>query len=693
VSITIFTLRYREIDKIVFTFYINIVNINIHHFFVAIFLKFVFVFFVLVSLPKKYGYTLIFDDWVFLDCGKDFVVAEVVNIEMRALTTAFMTWFVLGDGFRNNLNSKVTPGFRRNPIFMPSSFSSYRAEVHLYGVNRDGKDKPSTETVDSDETERMVEAIVRAMEEGREDDLTKAGLKVTHKSKSRELEEKLNDPQVSENILGIISPAEEEIITTLEKYEAMEGGPPQANTKPNPSKVDDALLKELTADARNTVCAIQDKGPSLQLLCDEKGSIDAQLNFFEDGYKPQKVFESKMDIGGSHLDNELSLKKTPEKDNSMTMESLLEPQTQRHAARATVISAIESGDTIDTTSAPQLAATEIPPTVSFQPKADLNSKGETLSPKSELHINNHSNHMNSQDNDITKSAKEMAHKILKMKKDEAKSASDDSKADVNVNDDTNTETKVNPDDTAQTQLIFQQLLQTSMEQSIDIDRIKKDTIKDTFDAVKEGNLAGLDLNNILGDALSTISNEMGINVTELFQNDNNTNEMKQILSTSMSELMTHMKDLDIESEKLYEKLNHLSNELKQETQNFEDDKNYELEQLLQIQNKFRDEYTKSSNQMQISSEELGKVLAEFEQTGDIITNLAMFPIKNNGQKIAFILGLALLFKVPFDSLQLYMIRSTDFSDWFTNFTQSVLCLACMNHYGLLRAIANQFKKK
>ena len=94
-------------------------------------------------------------------------------------------------------------------------------------------------------------------------------------------------------------------------------------------------------------------------------------------------------------------------------------------------------------------------------------------------------------------------------------------------------------------------------------------------------------------------------------------------------------------------------------------------------------------QMKMSAEDLAKTLAELEQTGDVMTSLAMFPIKNTGQKGAFVLGLALLFKVPFDAFQLFAVRSTEFSDWFTIFTQSALCVAFFNHYGLVRSIFNE----
>ena len=78
-----------------------------------------------------------------------------------------------------------------------------------------------------------------------------------------------------------------------------------------------------------------------------------------------------------------------------------------------------------------------------------------------------------------------------------------------------------------------------------------------------------------------------------------------------------------------------------------------------------------------------------EANADVLTALAMFPFKSNDKKVCFVLGLALLFKIPFDVSFLYSVRSLDFTDWFTVITQSVLCLALMNHYGMLRALFNK----
>ena len=242
----------------------------------------------------------------------------------------------------------------------------------------------------------------------------------------------------------------------------------------------------------------------------------------------------------------------------------------------------------------------------------------------------------------------------------------------------------------QAQAIFQQLLKTSMDTGVDAgDVVDCSTKSATVDAVKRGDLDSLDMDAILGEALSTISKNMGIDIKTELKSGQGSEDMQRIVGATMSELAANMKDLDEESTKLYEKLGRLQEDLADSTREFEEKKEYELEQLLAMQGKFQGDFEKSSMQMKTSAEDLAKTLAELEQTGDVMTSLAMFPIKNSVQKGAFVLGLALLFKVPFDALQLFAVRSTDFSDWFTIFTQSALCVAFFSHYGLVRAVFNE----
>lgn len=259
-------------------------------------------------------------------------------------------------------------------------------------------------------------------------------------------------------------------------------------------------------------------------------------------------------------------------------------------------------------------------------------------------------------------------------------------------------------DVGQSQAIFQHLLKTTMDATMGEGteagsgggdrcgegRVDAQVMKETVAAVQTGDLDSLDMDCILGEALTSITKSLGIDMKEELRGRvGSDGEMQQILGNNMAELVANMKGLDDENAKLLAKLGRLQEDLQNSAAEFEEEKEFELEQLLAMQGKFLGEFEKSTAQVQLSAKDLVRTVAELEQTGDVLTSLAMFSVKNNSQKAAFVLGLALAFKVPFDALQLFLMRGTEFSDWLTIFTQSVLCVAFMNHYGLVRAALNE----
>lgn len=109
----------------------------------------------------------------------------------------------------------------------------------------------------------------------------------------------------------------------------------------------------------------------------------------------------------------------------------------------------------------------------------------------------------------------------------------------------------------------------------------------------------MDVNAILGDALSALTNELGIDMTKELENDPQaSSKMKAIVASSMQELAKNMEDLDKQSVELYEKLGNLQEELVNETTQFEEAKQMELGELLQMQNKFKTDFEKSSDMVQ-----------------------------------------------------------------------------------------------
>jgi SMC interacting uncharacterized protein involved in chromosome segregation len=118
-----------------------------------------------------------------------------------------------------------------------------------------------------------------------------------------------------------------------------------------------------------------------------------------------------------------------------------------------------------------------------------------------------------------------------------------------------------------------------------------------------------------------------------------------------------MEELDKQSAELYQRLENLQEELKRETSEFEEVKQMELGELLQMQNKFKVDFDKSTSMVQSKALDAKSLMDDLENNADFITALAMFPLKSNDKKIAFVCGLTLLLKIPFDSSYLFAIRS------------------------------------
>jgi hypothetical protein len=153
----------------------------------------------------------------------------------------------------------------------------------------------------------------------------------------------------------------------------------------------------------------------------------------------------------------------------------------------------------------------------------------------------------------------------------------------------------------------------------------------------------------------------------------------------MAELATNMAALDEQSQQLYQKLGNLEEELRKDSEAFDRQKSSELEELLGRQTSLQKDIDYSRDRVQATSQQLEKLMSDLDEKADVLTSLALFPIKSTDKKVAFVFGLALLFKVPFDALKLFNIRTLDPSDFLGLVTQAGLCLAFFNHYGLVKA--------
>ena len=142
---------------------------------------------------------------------------------------------------------------------------------------------------------------------------------------------------------------------------------------------------------------------------------------------------------------------------------------------------------------------------------------------------------------------------------------------------------------------------------------------------------------------------------------------------------------------LYDQLSTLEADLRRETADFDEKKQLELGDLLESQNALQSEFSKSRAKVEVTVAQLENMMKDLDDNADFLTSLALFSVKTVDKKAAFILGLALVFKVPFDASQLIALRSLDGSDWLTVGTQALLSLVCLNHYGILPALFRKSK--
>ena len=149
----------------------------------------------------------------------------------------------------------------------------------------------------------------------------------------------------------------------------------------------------------------------------------------------------------------------------------------------------------------------------------------------------------------------------------------------------------------------------------------------------------------------------------------------------MEELAQSMEDLDDESAQLYTKLGILETELKKETEEFEEEKKIELNELLSLQRKFKEDFDKSPVMVRNSAFDMKKSFRDTRKVG-FHNCLALFPFKSFDKKVCFVLGLALLFKIPFDLSYYFSIREIDTESMIALLGQGSICALLFNHYGI-----------
>lgn len=241
--------------------------------------------------------------------------------------------------------------------------------------------------------------------------------------------------------------------------------------------------------------------------------------------------------------------------------------------------------------------------------------------------------------------------------------------------------------TADNEAVFAELLKASIEASENsAEGVSDEVVSSTLNAINTGNLDDLDLSAVLGDALKSLTDTLNIDIKSELSTSQSKQQLQAIIANGMAELSINMKQLDDESLLLSNKLEILQQELMDETRVFDEKKKEELESLLEQQSLYNKDFYESVKSVSEKTNKLENIITSMETDGDAITQIALFPLKSNGKKAAFIIGLSLLFKVPYDTSMMFAVRSIDANELFTLFVQSSLCIALFHYYGLVQAL-------
>ena len=602
--------------------------------------------------------------------------------------------------------------------------------------------------------------IVNAVQEGREDDLTAAGLRVTKRSARETLDDKLNDPQINQNVFGLMTSDEQEVMKQLSDQvaadlEELESGRASSSSSTSSSSssdidLDPSIFAELQAEAYETLYSLRNKGGSgMAALLDDAGSSGNGFG------ATQREHRSEFSDLNGVLDN-IMVSRSPTRGGG--------GDDRRSTATTTATTSNEWS--------PAVGVEQELPFGSSQKQASWTAAAPpAVSPGSRLEIEEAADE---EDDDAAPSGPSAALSSElpispKTARDTppAVAAAVDGGADksllrdiIDVDADLKQRVAAEPESAADVdaQATFAQLLKITMEQQTDaasslLADLPDDAVRGTVDAITQGDLAALDMKSLLGEALTTLTEQLGIDMkvqydvwytplhtfphilsphstltplsphsdptvlplfshthtphtplthpshtphtplthmkSELQNNPQTMGDIQSLMAANMADLAKNMEELDKESLALFEQLGTLEADLRKETAAFDEQKQMELGELLQSQNQMQDDFAKSRVKVQASTEQLENMMKTLEEDADALTCMALFPVKSVDKKVAFIVGLALVFKVPFDLSRLVAVGSTDFTDMLTILTQTGLCLACLNHYGLLSALGKK----
>jgi len=149
----------------------------------------------------------------------------------------------------------------------------------------------SQEDADEKQMTRMIELIVSSVEDGREDDLRRAGLKVTKKSPRETLDDKIIDPEIQRNIFGPMTKEDKSVMEMLERVCQQEeqnssnmdattvtNAMTSISTETSSPGIDSVMFAELKEEAMQTLEELRRKGSVMGALLDDQEQFGTTIN-------------------------------------------------------------------------------------------------------------------------------------------------------------------------------------------------------------------------------------------------------------------------------------------------------------------------------------------------------------------------------------------------------------------------------
>lgn len=156
---------------------------------------------------------------------------------------------------------------------------------HYSNNNEDGSSEKAAVATNNMPIDEMMKLFVTAIDEGREDELIKAGLKVTSLTPRAALDDKLSDPELRASILGMSTTEDLEMKKLLENEVLLQLNLEESGTGFVQSDIDPSIFAELQAEARETLKAMKERGSGIAALLED--SKASKKGFGE------KVFDAK----------------------------------------------------------------------------------------------------------------------------------------------------------------------------------------------------------------------------------------------------------------------------------------------------------------------------------------------------------------------------------------------------------------